>query len=72
MSDCPLFRIHRRTLRGDEITGSQQASVTVVTVPYCDHKHSPMPRSSIGTFGASTRLQCGGDLERCQVPLDKR
>jgi hypothetical protein len=72
MPNCPLYQVHRQTLRSNEITGTRQAAVSVVTVPYCEHEHSPMPRAIVRTIGAGTRLQCGGDLARCQVPADRR
>lgn len=72
MSSCPLYHVHRQTLRSNEITGTRQASVSTVIVPYCEHEHSPMPRASVHTIGAGSRLQCGGDLARCQVPAEQR
>lgn len=66
---CPLYQVHKQRLESDEITGTRQRSISVVSVPYCEHEHTTMLRSSIG---AGTRLQCGGDIARCQVPAERR
>lgn len=72
MSACQLYQVRRHTLRSREIRADRPAAVSVVKIPFCTHTHSPMSREEIMTIGAATRLQCGGDLDRCQVPLDKR
>lgn len=72
MSACPLYQVHRHTMRSREIRADRQANVSVVKIPFCTHAHSPMSREEIMTIGSATRLQCGGDLDRCQVRLDKR
>jgi hypothetical protein len=69
---CPLYHVHRDRVESNEITASRQPSIQIVAVPYCVHVHSPAPRDLINAIGGGTRLHCGGDLARCQVPESHR
>ena len=66
MADCPHYEIHIAKLQSQTI-GSND--VHVVRVPYCTHQRSPAPKRIVtNAIGGANILQCGGDLQRCQVP----
>jgi hypothetical protein len=69
MSNCPFYHAHPQVLRSREIRSDRQSNDVHIIVRYCEHKHSPAPR---GTIGSSATLQCGGAVEKCQVPEEKR
>lgn len=71
--DCSFYResvrtIRDREVRGDGLTGMPQSR----PVPYCTHKHSPLPLSTarrLLTPGAA--LTCGGVFARCPLKDDQ-
>ena len=73
MADCPLYRVHRITLRSREIRSDRQSSSVRHEVPWCSHAHSPLPEfAAKNAIGVAGLLQCGGDQTRCQVPESMR
>jgi hypothetical protein len=72
MAKCPLYDVVRLKFQRNEI-GSSGPREMHADVPVCDHKHSPAPRHiAPKVIGGGDLLKCGGDLDKCQVPLDVR
>jgi hypothetical protein len=70
MGRCPYYVEKRELVRSREIfSHGQDGSSTQVVKRHCAHKHSPV---SEGVLFGATLLRCGGDLEKCQVPIEKR
>ncbi len=70
MKSCPLYGVHTYRIQSNEMHAQGQ---TTVRVPYCAHRNSPMPRHLVmKVLGAANILTCGGDLDKCQVPLEQR
>ena len=66
MAKCPFYQIHMHRPAGEPQSALEP-------VPWCSHTHSPVPiRAATDAAGGAPKLQCGGDLERCAIPLDLR
>jgi len=68
MPQCPFYNEKRKFIQSQEICSSQQLNGRMDVKPYCTHQQSPAPASLIDTVGAASRLGCGGDLNKCQLP----
>lgn len=69
MRNCEWYRVHPLTIKSNEVKPTmQRAAPQVLHVPWCAHAQSPAPGNRVTTPGAGTRLQCGGDMARCQIP----
>jgi hypothetical protein len=71
MSLCKYYHIERQHLECREIRADGQRNIQAVEIPWCSHKHSPAPQRMTGTIGSAHRLQCKGELAKCQVHSDK-
>jgi hypothetical protein len=72
MSECIFFREEEIVIKSQEIGLNSQENVKLRRVPWCAHKHSPAPREIATNVILSKLLTCGGSLDDCQVPLEKR
>jgi hypothetical protein len=73
MEECLYYHVHTRQLENDEVHSHQQ-SIEGVTqrIPWCSHKFSPAKKTHVtSVYGGAGLLQCGGNLEKCQVPKEK-
>jgi hypothetical protein len=70
---CPYYFNHTKQIRSSTASESvgQAVSWEWTSIPYCLHKHSPAPRGLMNITEANV-LKCGGDLAKCQIPVDKR
>lgn len=70
-ANCPHYKIDIQHLESNEASPTPH-TVTVKT-PWCAHPNSPAPyRIATGVVGGANLLTCGGIIERCAIPQNKR
>lgn len=74
MAACPFYRedvasAERRRRRRDD----EPVAAPTLPAPWCAHLYSPVTRY-VATMvaGGYRKLQCGGDLDKCQVHPRRR
>jgi len=72
MSECFFYHEIKIKIKSHEIGVNRQENVMVKRVPWCAHKHSPAPKEIATNVILAKLLSCGGSLDNCQVPLEKR
>jgi len=71
---CPLYKKQETTIHSKERHADmqQRAGVDRVVV-WCEHAASPAPYAVASRIARSQDLlTCCGDLNQCQVPVDRR
>lgn len=74
MEDCAFYQIHHQERpQSEELNPTRQHRPTrYVDMPYCEHKHSPLPLRQVkGLVLVSTALECKGMFEKCTIPKHK-
>jgi hypothetical protein len=73
MSTCQFYNLYTKELQSNEIRPDRQSSdLPVINVPFCNHKHSPLPRDKVAhIIRGQISLTCNGEISKCQVPRDK-
>lgn len=72
MSECIFYQEEKIIIKNQEIGVNRQENVIVKRVPWCAHKHSPAPKDIATKVISAKLLSCGGSLDNCQVPIEKR
>ena len=68
MATCPYYRSNVTLLRADN--ANVPASPPIF---WCTHSHSPVSLLlASNAVGEAQKLKCGGDLNRCHIPLEHR
>ena len=71
--ECPYYQILTRRMRNIKSrSDGQPPDAVILSIPWCSHKHSPMPLRKTGTPDATQQLQCEGNLHKCQIPTGKQ
>jgi len=71
MRDCTFYHVETRTTPSREV-GAVDGMVTISSVPYCTHRHSPCTLLQGRTVvGATRALTCGGSLDKCPLTPDQ-
>ena len=70
MSNCSFYQFKIITLTSREQTDFL-AKKRAEKIPFCNHKHSKTPPSSLNVTGCSSLLKCGGDMSKCQLSFEE-
>lgn len=72
MLNCRYYKIHHQLTKSAETSPHQQAvGSRLDSIPWCAHPHSTARLADIATeFGAATRLRCGADTSKCEIPQE--
>jgi hypothetical protein len=71
MAKCPFYQVHMHRPSG--VAGSQLKPDRLDPFPWCSHAHSTVPlRVATEARTGEHKLNCGGDLARCQVAAQWR
>jgi hypothetical protein len=63
MSKCPFYQLHSQ----------QPAEGSLHPITWCSHTQSPVSFViATETVGPSEKLTCGGELAKCQIPIELR
>ncbi len=73
MNTCSFFHEEIQKIESKEIRPDRQfADVRVLRLPWCNHKHSLVPkRIATASIGGANALACGGSLEKCPIPKEQ-
>lgn len=72
MGECEYFKEDRKENESKEIRADRSRNIIVNKIPWCSHFHSPVTLERARSFPVvGTLLKCGGDLDKCQIPLEQ-
>jgi hypothetical protein len=75
MAVCPFFRVEciKIERRKKPREGTPAPMTGTVPAPWCAHLYSPVSKYlATRVVGGADKLRCGGDLEKCHIPVKQR
>lgn len=73
MKTCKFFYLEKERIKSSELNPSMQLSDDkIVETPECSHDPSASPPKGVIGSAAINKLNCAGNLEKCEIPENKR
>jgi hypothetical protein len=73
VAQCAFYRVDKIFVERRRARREKDVTAPAIRAPWCAHLYSPVSRFvATRVVGGANKLQCGGDLERCHIPPQRR